>query len=369
MKKIFTLIFALSAVMQMMAYDFQAKMSDGRVLYFNVLSNNECEVSRMYYTERNASYVSGSLVIPTQVTDAEGARYTVVGIGKSAFVHCRSLSSVTVPATVTYIGNAAFQKCRNLTTVNLPDAIKTIGDEAFEECSSLTELTLPRSVVSIGIEAFEDCEALKTLYVNSVTPPTVASSAFPLNDSGKVPFTLYVPFGSYASYRNANYWSAFSDIREIGGNGQQGYVQQDYNQQGYNQQGYNQQGYNQQNYVPQGNNQQSYNQQGYNQQNYVPQGNNQQGYNQQGYNQQNYVQQGQQNYPSQGYVQQGYAQQGGNYDTYDNYSVDDQISDLQRQVIELQQQNARFKDAIYKALVSSNFDECRRILHGAISAQ
>ena len=354
MKKLFTLLFAFSAVMSAMAYDFQATTSDGRVLYFNVLSNNECEVSRMYYTERNASYVSGSLVIPTQVTDAEGNRYTVVGIGKSAFVHCRGLSSVTVPTTVTYIGNAAFQKCRNLTTVNLPDAIKTIGDEAFEECSSLTELTLPRSVVSIGIEAFEDCEALKTLYVNSVTPPTVASSAFPLNDSGKVPFTLYVPYGSFASYRNANYWSAFSDIREIGGNGQQGYVQQ----------GYNQQGYNQPNYGQQGNNQQSYNQQGYNQQNYV-----QQGYNQQGYNQQNYVQQGQQNYPSQGYGQQGYTQQGGNYDTYDNYSYDDQINDLQRQVIELQQQNARFKDAIYKALVSSNFDECRRILHGAISAE
>lgn len=334
MKKLFTLLFAFSAVMSAMAYDFQATMSDGRILYFNVLSNNECEVSRMYYTERNASYVSGSLVIPTQVTDAEGTRYTVVGIGKSAFVHCRSLTSVTVPATVTYIGNAAFQKCRSLTAVNLPDGIKTIGDEAFEECSSLTELTLPRSVKSIGMEAFEDCDALKTLYVNSVEPPTVASSAFPLNDSGKVPFTLYVPYGSYVSYRNASSWNAFSDIREIGGNGQQ-----------------------------------SYGQQGYNQQNYGQQGNNQQGNNQQGYNQQNYGQQGQQNYPSQGYGQQGYAQQGGNYDSYDNYSLEDQINDLQRQVIELQQQNARFKDAIYKALVSSNYDECRRILHEAISAQ
>ena len=334
MKKLFTLLFAFSAVMSAMAYDFQATMSDGRILYFNVLSNNECEVSRMYYTERNASYVNGSLVIPTQVTDAEGTRYTVVGIGKSAFVHCRSLTSVTVPATVTYIGNAAFQKCRSLTAVNLPDGIKTIGDEAFEECSSLTELTLPRSVKSIGMEAFEDCDALKTLYVNSVEPPTVASSAFPLNDSGKVPFTLYVPYGSYASYRNASSWNAFSDIREIGGNGQQ-----------------------------------SYGQQGYNQQNYGQQGNNQQGNNQQGYNQQNYGQRGQQNYPSQGYGQQGYAQQGGNYDSFDNYSLEDQINDLQRQVIELQQQNARFKDAIYKALVSSNYDECRRILHEAISAQ
>ncbi len=339
MKKLFTLLLVLFATLQAMAYDFQATMSDGRVLYFNVLSKNECEVSRMYYTERNASYVSGSLVIPTQVTDAEGTRYTVVGIGKSAFVHCRSLTAVTVPATVTYIDNAAFQKCRSLTTVNLPDAITSIGDEAFEECSSLTELTLPRSVKKIGIEAFEDCEAMKALYVNSPEPPTVAASAFPLNDNNKVPFTLYVPYGTYSAYRNANYWNAFSDIRETGGNGQQSYNQQGYGQQNYNQQNYNQQGYNQQ------------------------------GYNQQGYNQQNYVQQGQQNYPSQGYPQQGYAQQGGNYDSYDDNNYDDRINDLQRQVIELQQQNSRFKDAIYKALVSSNFDECRRILHEAISAQ
>ena len=76
MKKLFTLLLVLFATLQAMAYDFQATMSDGRVLYFNVLSKNECEVSRMYYTERNASYVSGSLVIPTQVTDA------CYGIGK-----------------------------------------------------------------------------------------------------------------------------------------------------------------------------------------------------------------------------------------------------------------------------------------------
>lgn len=313
MKKLFTLLLVVSAVLQVMAYDFQATMSDGRILYFNVLSKNECEVSRMYYTERNASYVSGSLVIPSQVTDAEGTRYTVVGIGKSAFVHCRSLTSVTVPATVTYIENAAFQKCRSLTTVNLPDGIKTIGDEAFEECSSLTELTLPRAVTSIGIEAFEDCEAMKALYVNSHEPPTVAASAFPLNDNNKVPFTLYVPYGTYSAYRNANYWSAFSDIRETGGNGQQSYGQQGYNQQGYNQQG--------------------------TAVNTLTSDNN------------------------------AYTSPAGNYQPNDYYDAADEISDLQRQVIDLQQRNARLKDAIYQALFSSNLDECKRVLKEAISAR
>ncbi len=361
MKKLFTLLLALAAVLQAMAYDFSAKMPDGRVLYFNVLSNNECEVSRMYYTERNASYVSGSLVIPSQVTDAEGRRYTVVGIGKSAFVHCRSLSSVTVPATVTYIGNAAFQKCRSLTTVKLPDAIKTIGDEAFEDCVSLTELSLPPSVISIGMEAFEECSAMKSLYVNSIVPPTVAASTFPLNDSNKVPFTLFVPYGTTMAYRNAGYWSAFGEIREAGGNGQQNYGQQGNIQQNYGQQNYGQQGNIQQNYG-----QQNYGQQGYGQQNYGQQGNIQQNYNQQGYNQQGYNQQGtaaRTLMPN----NNAYTSPEGSYVPNDYRDEEDEVSDLQRQVIDLQQQNARLKDAIYQALLSSNIDECTRVLREAIS--
>jgi hypothetical protein len=308
MKKLFTLLVALSAASLSMAYDFQATMDDGRILYFNVLSTNECEVSRMYYTERNASYVSGSLVVPSQVTDAEGTRYTVVGIGKSAFVHCRSLTSVTVPATVTYIGNAAFQKCRSLTSVNLPDGIKTIGDEAFEECSSLTELTLPRGVKSIGLEAFEDCDALKVLYVNSPEPPTVVSSTFPLDDNGKVPFALYVPYGTFSAYRNASYWNAFSDMREAGSNRQQNTTTGSRPTAGTAS-------------TPNTSD---------NRVNTAP---------------------------------------AGNYSPNDYYDADDEINDLQRQIIELQQLNARYKDAIYKALFSSNLDECQRVLKEAVSRE
>ena len=306
MKKLFTLLVALSAASLSMAYDFQATMDDGRILYFNVLSTNECEVSRMYYTERNASYVSGSLVVPSQVTDAEGTRYTVVGIGKSAFVHCRSLTSITVPATVTYIGNAAFQKCRSLTSVNLPDGIKTIGDEAFEECSSLTELTLPRGVKSIGLEAFEDCDALKVLYVNSPEPPAVVSSTFPLDDSGKVPFELYVPNGTYSAYRNASYWNAFSDVREAGSSNKQ------------------------QNTATGSRPTASTSVASDNRTSTAP---------------------------------------AGNFSPNDYYDADDEINDLQRQIIELQQQNARLKDAIYKALFSSNLDECQRVLKEAVSKE
>lgn len=317
MKKLLALLFALSAVMQAMAYDFQATMTDGRVLYFNVLSNTECEVSRMYYTERNAGYVSGSLVIPSTVKDSEGTRYTVVGIGKSAFVHCRNLTSVTVPGTVYYIGNAAFQNCKGLTTVVLPDALQTIGDEAFEDCISLTELTIPRSVKTIGIEVFEDCDALKSLYVKSDEPANVTSSSFPLTN-GRVPFTLYVPYGSYSRYRNANYWNAFMDIREEGNMPNSYADTRSYNNSNYQQ---NNSSYQQNNSSYQQNNS-NYNQNDYNQ---------------------------------------------NNYNQNDYYEGGDEVSDLQRQVIDLQQQNSRLKDAIYRALFSSNYEECKRVLRSVVS--
>ena len=163
-------------------------------------------------------------------------------------------------------------------------------------------------VVNIGIEAFEDCEAMKALYVNSPEPPTVAPSAFPLNDNNKVPFTLYVPYGTYSAYRNANYWSAFSDIRETGGNGQQNNGQQGYNQQGTAV-------------------------------NTLTSDNN------------------------------AYTSPAGNYQPSEYYGSADEVNDLQRQVIDLQQQNARLKDAIYQALFSSNLDECKRVLREAVSAR
>ena len=333
MKKQLTLLFVLAAAMQAMAYDFQATMADGRTLYFNVLSSTECEVSRMYYTERNASYVSGALVIPASVTDAEGNRYTVTAIGKSAFVHCRSLTSVTVPVTVTSIGNAAFQKCRSLTTVTLPDGIQTIGDEAFEECTSLADLTLPRSVKRIGIEAFEGCEAMKTLYVNSLEPPMVAASTFPLDANNKVPFTLYVPYGTYAAYRNAGYWYSFADIRETGAQPQPS---------------------------PAYGNASAYG-------NTPANGN----AGQPAYTGQQpasaYPAQQSAAYPAQLQGSAYPVQQQPAYTNQQPASRADELDDLQRQVIDLQQRNARLKDALYRALLSASYEDCRRILHDALA--
>ena len=113
--------------------------------------------------------VSGEVNIPTYVT-ANGSRYTVTSIGKSAFKECSDLTSVTIPNSVTEIGMYAFEYCSSLTSVTIPNSVTEIGWYAFYHCSSLTSVTIPNSVTTIGWRAFSGCSSLTSVTIpNSVT--------------------------------------------------------------------------------------------------------------------------------------------------------------------------------------------------------
>jgi hypothetical protein len=114
----------------------------------------------------------GELVIPSTY---EGKPIT--SIGNSAFGQCRSLTNVTIPASVTSIGNYAFQYCTSLTSVTIPDSVTTIGDGTFRGCSGLTNVTIPARVTSIGGRAFLGCSSLTSVTIpDSVT--TIGRQAF-----------------------------------------------------------------------------------------------------------------------------------------------------------------------------------------------
>ena len=97
----------------------------------------------------------GEYIIPNSVTS----------IGRSAFLGCSGLTSVTIPNSVTSIGEYAFSNCKGLTSVIIPNSITSIGSFAFCNCTGLTSVTIPNSVTSIGEWAFSDCRNLKEIFV------------------------------------------------------------------------------------------------------------------------------------------------------------------------------------------------------------
>ena len=78
----------------------------------------------------------------------------VISIGEYAFSGRKSLTEITIPASVISIGDEAFDGCTSLTEITIPASVTSIGNNAFNGCTSLTEITIPEGVTSIGYYAF-----------------------------------------------------------------------------------------------------------------------------------------------------------------------------------------------------------------------
>ena len=125
----------------------------------------------------------------------------VTTIDREAFALCRTLRSVTIPASVNNIASMTFATCDNLTAINvdpsnekykslngvlfdkgqtqltvfpckneqhdytIPNTVSSIGDGAFAGSTSLTSVTIPDSVTQIGHEAFAGCENLTDITI------------------------------------------------------------------------------------------------------------------------------------------------------------------------------------------------------------
>jgi hypothetical protein len=254
MKRTFLLlILSLFSMTFVYAYDFSVKNADGVVIYYNRIGTTAIVT---YQTNSYSGY-SGVVVIPDVVV-YDGTTYAVTTIGDRAFQDSRGLTSLTIPNSVTYIRDRAFQNCSGLTSLTIPNSVTYIGEYAFENCSGLTSLTIPNSVTAILESVFSGCSGLTSLTIpnsvadirkrafqkcsgltsltipNSVTyigsyafwgcsglteinsknptPPEADSYAFDKID--KQACTLYVLVGCTASYSGANYWKAFSIIKE-----------------------------------------------------------------------------------------------------------------------------------------------------------
>lgn len=129
---------------------------DSNRVSYTVLDNNTCEVS----TYQSYS-TPADLVIPSSVNG-----YTVVGIGKDAFMGSNSLKTVTLPSSLKYIGDFAFADC-GLTKINIPDGVTSIGRCALRK-AMLTSITIPESVTTIGESVFSGISTMTEVYYNAI---------------------------------------------------------------------------------------------------------------------------------------------------------------------------------------------------------
>lgn len=141
--------------------------------------------------------------------------YGVTSIGIGAFEYNNVLVSVALPNSLTAIGDAAFAPCYDLTSITIPDSVTSIGYSAFDQCFYLTSVRLGASVTSIGGWAFFECSGLTEIHCKMKSAPTIISNVFYRVDKDNC--KLYVPQGSYNSYRLTPVWGDFASIIEEDG--------------------------------------------------------------------------------------------------------------------------------------------------------
>ena len=141
-----------------------------------------------YFFEPDADWPYDSVLHTVPVTVVEDY----------AFAHCRSLTGITIPATVTHIGYGAFSYCTELDSMavlsgnsayatpqgcnayidtrenklvcgcrrsTIPPTVTSIASRAFQGIEELAAIVLPDSLEVIGNYAFDGCTALRSFHI------------------------------------------------------------------------------------------------------------------------------------------------------------------------------------------------------------
>ncbi len=136
----------------------------------------------------------------------------ITNIPYNTFRGCTSLTSIIIPQSVTVINNNAFQFCSSLTSIDLPNNLSLIKNYVFDACTSLSKINFPSTLSSIGNYAFNYCSNLDTILIDRSNPPTINLSTF-LNIPND--FLIILPCSSQRNYQTANFWSSFTNYKEL----------------------------------------------------------------------------------------------------------------------------------------------------------
>lgn len=84
-----------------------------------------------------------------------------------------------VPAGTEIIGRSAFLNCESLQTVSFPLSLKAIEQSAFYACGHLNSLSIPLTVTHIGSYAFSDCVSLQRVSLPPALSHLLSQTVYP----------------------------------------------------------------------------------------------------------------------------------------------------------------------------------------------
>ena len=105
----------------------------------------------------------------------------------------------------------------SITSVVIEQGVISIGYASFEGCSDLTSVSIPNSVTLIGLHTFANCSGLTSITCLNPVPGNITLGGFVFDGVNKTTCILYVPAGSYTTYRDADQWKDFTHINETTG--------------------------------------------------------------------------------------------------------------------------------------------------------
>ena len=123
-------------------------------------------------TPADTLFYTGDVVIPETFT-YEGTTYTVVATAANAFLDCKDMTSLSLPATCVTIGRNCFKGCSALTVSPIPATATSVGSGVLNGCTSLQEVTIVAGWAKPVSEEFANCPNLKRLIIAEGETPVV----------------------------------------------------------------------------------------------------------------------------------------------------------------------------------------------------
>lgn len=143
----------------------------------------------------------GDLVIPHSVSYVESM----------AFADCGFDGTLFLSPNMSYI-DGGFEECYGFSSIVIPEGVRGMVYGAFEALNKPTKLTLPSTLTDIDAYVFSHMGQLEQMSVKCPYPPYIHETTF-LNTNRDIP--IYVQIGTIEAYRNAPYWSEFTNFIEV----------------------------------------------------------------------------------------------------------------------------------------------------------